>query len=187
MSSATENWAPLVPMMQWSGQSTCGAVGQLDRLEGLHARMARGERDVPGRVPVLGQDDIAEALGERVDRLDDLVAPRDGKTAAGEEVVLDVDDDKDVVGTKASQHSTTCWREQVARSRSPFFSKVVSAAFLGQRSARGHWLSTVSPSIAGVEHIAAGRAFMVVHQRQRQRADFHRAFPGRYASRHGLN
>ena len=39
-------------------------VGQIDHLEGLGSRMARGEGDVARRMPVLGQDDVLEALAK---------------------------------------------------------------------------------------------------------------------------
>src|SRR3978361_2164202 len=53
-----------------------------------------------GGVPVLRLDDVLELSGQRVDRLDDLVTPGDGKIAAGEEVVLHVDDNQRVFKTK---------------------------------------------------------------------------------------
>ena len=52
-------------------------------------------------MPVLGLDHIVEALRQGIDRLDDLVAPGDGKTAAGEKIILDVDDDQSVIGARA--------------------------------------------------------------------------------------
>ncbi len=51
-----------------------------------------------GGVPVLGEDDVFEALGEAVDEGDDLVALGNGERAAGAEVVLDVDDEEGVSG-----------------------------------------------------------------------------------------
>jgi hypothetical protein len=47
-------------------------------------------------VPVLGEDDVGEALGQVVDDRDDGVAIGDGQGAAGAEVVLNVDCDEDV-------------------------------------------------------------------------------------------
>jgi hypothetical protein len=59
---------------------------------------------VAGRVPVLGQDDVGEASAKRVDRLDHRTAVRHRKRAAGQEVVLDVDDDQDVVRARIDSH-----------------------------------------------------------------------------------
>ena len=47
-----------------------------------------------GRMPVLGQDDVFEALCEAVDHRDDLVSFRNRQRAAGTEIVLHVDDDQ---------------------------------------------------------------------------------------------
>ena len=47
------------------------------------------------RVPVLRQQDVVEARRDAVDDGDDLVAALDRERAAGQEVVLDVDDEKD--------------------------------------------------------------------------------------------
>ena len=47
------------------------------------------------RVPVLRQQDVVEARRDAVDDRDDLVAALDGERAAGQKVVLDVDDEKD--------------------------------------------------------------------------------------------
>ena len=49
-------------------------------------------------VPVLGEDDVVEFLGEGVDEWDDGVAVGDGEVSTGHEVVLDVDDEKGVGG-----------------------------------------------------------------------------------------
>src|SRR5206468_1065864 len=64
------------------------------------------KRLVAGRMPVLGQDDMLEAAGERVDDRHYLVAARHGEGAARTEIVLDVDDDEDVLfaGREAVSH-----------------------------------------------------------------------------------
>lgn len=80
------------------GPEVLGAVGGLDGVcEGLLV-MGAGERDVMGGVPVLGDDDVFEAIGEGVEVGDDLVGVGDGEGAAGEEVVLHVDDEEGVGG-----------------------------------------------------------------------------------------
>ena len=50
------------------------------------------------RMPVLRQDDMLEILHEFVDQRHDLVAARHRQRAAGAEVVLQVDDNKRLVG-----------------------------------------------------------------------------------------
>src|SRR5207302_8710825 len=52
------------------------------------------------RVPVLGQDDMRETLGETVDRRHDLVALRHRQRAAGQKIVLQVDDQQNIPGAK---------------------------------------------------------------------------------------
>ena len=54
--------------------------------------MGRGEGDVLGWVPVLGEDDVVEFFGEGVDEGNDGVAVFDCQGASGHEVVLDVND-----------------------------------------------------------------------------------------------
>ena len=49
-----------------------------------------GEGDVGGRVPVLGEEDVVEAGGERVDEREDFVAAVDGEGSARHEVWLEV-------------------------------------------------------------------------------------------------
>ena len=68
------------------------SVGDLDRVERLFAHMRGSKREVPARMPILGEDHVGEARGELVDNGDDLVAVRHGEIAAGAEVVLHVDD-----------------------------------------------------------------------------------------------
>jgi hypothetical protein len=58
--------------------------------------MGGGEGDVVGRVPVLGEDDVLEALAEAIDEGDDLVATLDCECSAGAEIVLDVDNEERV-------------------------------------------------------------------------------------------
>ncbi len=67
--------------------------------------MARGERNVAARMPILGHGDVLEAPAEPVDRDDDLVATGNGKLAAGEKIVLQVDHEEEVVGTRGEGHA----------------------------------------------------------------------------------
>jgi hypothetical protein len=64
-------------------------------------------------MPILGQDDIGEALAEAIDERDDRIAVGDRQRAAGHEIILHVDDEKDVpfVDRNASGHGVTPWRE----------------------------------------------------------------------------
>ena len=48
------------------------------------------------RMPILGQHDVLEPLGQPIDQRHDLVAARNCQPPAGAEVVLDVDDHQDV-------------------------------------------------------------------------------------------
>ena len=79
------------------GPEDLRTVMQFDRLEGLLAGMARGEGGMALRMPVLRQNDMAEGLGEPVDRRDHRIAVGHGERAAGQEIVLNVDDDEDVL------------------------------------------------------------------------------------------
>src|ERR671910_586381 len=56
--------------------------------------MRRGEARVPGRVPILRQDNMLEACNQVVDQWHDLVPTGHRKRAAGAEIVLHVDDDQ---------------------------------------------------------------------------------------------
>src|SRR5262249_43442251 len=73
------------------------SVGDLDRLVRLPAGMRRRERQMSRRMPVLRQYHVLEAPGDAIDAGHDLVAARHRETAAGTEIVLDVDDEQDVV------------------------------------------------------------------------------------------
>ncbi|MNZ97178.1 hypothetical protein D3C78_1164030 [compost metagenome] len=66
------------------------AVAHLDGLERRAALVAAGEAEVSGRVPVLGQDDMGEGIGQPVDRRDDILATRYRQRATAAEVVLHV-------------------------------------------------------------------------------------------------
>ena len=88
------------------------AIRQGDRLERPLARMRGGEGDVAGGVPILGQHDMGEALAEAVDERHDRIAVADRQRAAGHEIILHVDDEKDVpfVNRNPNGHGVTPWR-----------------------------------------------------------------------------
>lgn len=81
-----------------------GSIGDLDSTEGAGTRMRRGEGDVSGWMPVLGEDDMLELLAEPVDEGDDLITVFDGERSAGTEIVLQVDDDERVGGLGSNGH-----------------------------------------------------------------------------------
>ena len=88
-----------------NGPEGLPAVGNLDGLEGLGARVGAGKGDVAARVPVLGEDNVGELAREGADGRDDLVTAGNGESAAdsimgGAEVVLEVDDEQCVGGEK---------------------------------------------------------------------------------------
>jgi hypothetical protein len=86
------------------GPEGLGAVGGFGRLVGVFVGVGGGEGDVLGRVPVLGEDDVGESLGESVDERNDGVATCNGQGAAGHEVVLEVDDQEGVGGLEGNGH-----------------------------------------------------------------------------------
>ena len=59
--------------------------------------MRRGERAVARRMPVLGQRDMSEALGETVDDRHHGIAVGHRERAAGAEIVLHIDDQQQIV------------------------------------------------------------------------------------------
>ncbi len=67
------------------------AIGQFDGLERLAARMAGGEGDVAGRMPVLRNDDGLEILGDLIDDGHHGIAIGDCERPAGAKIVLDID------------------------------------------------------------------------------------------------
>jgi hypothetical protein len=49
-----------------------------------------------GRMPILGEDDVAEVFAKPVDDRHDFIAARHGECAVRTEIVLHVDDDENV-------------------------------------------------------------------------------------------
>ena len=47
-----------------------------------------------GGMPVLRHHDVGEALGDTIDHGNDLLAVLNGEAAAGQETILDIDDQK---------------------------------------------------------------------------------------------
>ena len=99
------------------GPEGLGAVGGFDGglalgWEGLLA-MGAGEGDVVGGVPVLGCDDVLEALGEGIDAGEEVECAFDLERRAGEhEVVLHVDDEESVA--RGEVHASILWRVGLA-------------------------------------------------------------------------
>ena len=73
------------------------AVGDLDRLIGLLARMRGGEGQMAARMPILRQHHMGKLRGQAIDQRHDLVAAGHREAAARTEVVLDVDDQQDIL------------------------------------------------------------------------------------------
>ena len=57
-----------------------------------------------GGVPVLGVDDVLEALAETVDERNDLIAAFNGEGTAGTEIILDVDDEESISDSEIDGH-----------------------------------------------------------------------------------
>src|SRR5262249_35902559 len=100
------SWCSLHAMI---GPQNLRAVRNSDRLVWAAARMRRGEREVAGRMPVLGQHDMPKARGQFVHERNDLVAARNGQAPPGAEVVLHVDNQQHVVVADGQRcgHGTT--------------------------------------------------------------------------------
>jgi hypothetical protein len=70
------------------------AVGGLDLLVRLVVLVRGGEGDVLRGVPVLGEENVVEAVGEDVDEREDFVATGDGEGSSGHEVGLEIDEEE---------------------------------------------------------------------------------------------
>src|SRR5580692_5471587 len=73
------------------------AVMEAFRIEGLGAVVARRERSVRRRMPVLRHDDVLESSRQSIDERNDLVAPIDRQRPTRHEIGLQVDREKEVV------------------------------------------------------------------------------------------
>src|SRR5262249_23946817 len=71
-------------------------VSGFDCLKRLLSRMRRCKRQVPGRMPVLGEHDVGELAGDTVDDRHDLVPARHGEAAARAKILLHVDHEENV-------------------------------------------------------------------------------------------
>lgn len=67
---------------------------QIDNFADRVSKMIGRETSVIGRVPILRSHDEIEGLLELIDDRDDAVALRNGESAAGDEVVLNIDQDE---------------------------------------------------------------------------------------------
>ena len=76
------------------------AVSEFNHIIGLAAGMAGGKRGMTGRMPILGQDDVAETLRQTVEGRDDFIAVWHCQSAGGAKVVLGIDDEEHIVGSK---------------------------------------------------------------------------------------
>ncbi len=83
------------------------AITDLYLLEGPLSRVGAREGLMVGRVPVLCEADVLEERRDPVDDGNDVVAARDGQLPAGAEVILDVDDEEEILGSEA--HKVVCF------------------------------------------------------------------------------
>ncbi len=67
---------------------------ELNFLSDFFAKVITGEAAVVGGMPVLSGDDEVVFWHQFVDDGNDLISAGDGEAAAGEEVVLDVDEEE---------------------------------------------------------------------------------------------
>src|SRR6266704_3157884 len=67
------------------------AIGHADGFKRSRTRMRCGERAVACRMPILGKNDMAEALSEAIDNRHHGIAVGDRKRAAVAKIVLHVD------------------------------------------------------------------------------------------------
>lgn len=81
------------------------AVGGCYLLIGLSAGVGAGEGDVLLGVPILGEEDVLELVGEGVDARNKGVSFDNGEGAAGAEVILNIDDEEGVGGLERTFHS----------------------------------------------------------------------------------
>ena len=90
-------------------------VGQLDRLERSAPRVARCEGEVPGYVPVLRQRGMRENPCQRVHHRHDCVPLRDGERAAGQKIVLHVDNEEEIAVRHPRRHRAHSEIESIPR------------------------------------------------------------------------
>jgi hypothetical protein len=67
--------------------------------------MRGGERAVTWRMPILGQRDVIEALGETIDDRHHGVAVGDRKCSAGTKIALYIDYQQQIIVAWPDQHS----------------------------------------------------------------------------------
>ena len=84
-------------------------IGHGHRLEGLFAGVGGGERRMTRRMPVLGQHHVLESMGDAIDDVDDFIATRHRQRATGAEIILHVDDQKNVGVLAHGLTSTRQW------------------------------------------------------------------------------
>jgi hypothetical protein len=73
------------------------AVAEADLFKGLLARVDGGERFVVGGVPILGEDDVLKERSDAMDSRDYGVGIRNGKRTTGAEIILHVNNEKDIL------------------------------------------------------------------------------------------
>src|ERR1700730_18632846 len=79
------------------GPERLRTIACLDRLKGVAPNVRRSKGTVFRRMPVLGQNNMFEVTAKSVDGCKHFVAMRHRKKTALAEIVLEIDDQKDVV------------------------------------------------------------------------------------------
>src|SRR5712671_853103 len=96
------------------------AIWHADGLKGGRTRMRCGKGAVTGRMPILGQRDMIEALGEAIDDRYHGIAVGDRKRAAGAKIVLHVDYKQQIIVAEPDWHvAPASWliRKPLAQSK----------------------------------------------------------------------
>src|SRR5439155_4480491 len=112
------------------------AIGQRDRLERGVAGMARRERKMPRHVPILGKGNVGKTRREGVHHRYDRLPIGHRQRAAGQEIVLHVDDKQQIM---VGEHK---WASAISRpkSRATYADEILRLfATVGASSARP-WL-----------------------------------------------
>src|ERR1700733_12805005 len=131
------------------GPEDLRTVEGVDGLVDLPPRMAGGEGGMAGAMPILRQHDIGEALGETIDRLDDLMPAWHSERAARHEVVLHIDDEQRRIRRHAASRAARAFRTFVTTSSGGGPISIVTAASSAPGSSRV--ASWVSSRLAGMK------------------------------------
>ena len=88
------------PLNAVIGPKRLRPIGNLDRIEMPLSLVHAGKGMVSRRMPVLGKNDVLESRRDPVNDVDDLVAIGDGKRATRTEIILNIDHDQHIRGSR---------------------------------------------------------------------------------------